>query len=311
MSNSKGKNRATGNEDDKQGTSETPAETSFLSRVAASASGLTRSAFASPTRNEMDEHAAATLSNAGKGQSSSGIRGGSSWAESSKSIQSSSHPQASGSSGVRVEQTEAHVRQSENEFSDFLDSINSFTPSQDVGQAPVAEMTDGYESVWTGKQITPRLRNGGSAARTIMEQERQDGQDVLSILSGPILDEQFVPPEEEDENYDWGLSQDQMIELRAMTKDLFPMTDENPHVGVSVENLLNLIPLSDEYDKQQWFDQWDGVLNRYADEVWGGLLPLVKEARKEIEDIRNSEEATKQPKALRRLNAILGHLQRR
>jgi len=61
---------------------------------------------------------------------------------------------------------------------------------------------------------------------------------------------------------------------------------------------------------QVWRTQWEGVLGRYTDEVWGDLLPLVREARKEVEDIIEGK-GTEEPVALRRLKGILGHLQRR
>ncbi|KUJ08608.1 uncharacterized protein LY89DRAFT_334957 [Mollisia scopiformis] len=310
MSSSKGKSPATGDEDGELNNSEDTAEPSFLSRVAASASGLTRSAFGSPGGNELNEQAAAALSNAGKGQSSTRTPGESSWAEGSKLVQSPSQPPGRGSSGLRVGQSEAHVRQSENEFSDFLDGIDSFSPSTESANSQVGEVPNGFKQVWAHSQITPQPLHGERLAGTVAEQESQDGQGVLDLLSGPAsLHEPFEAPEEDEEFYDWGLSQDQIIELRAMLKDILPPLEQ--HTGVAADNPLNLVPNSNEYNKAQWFEEWDGVLNRYADEVWGGLLPLVKDARKELDDIRNGEVAAEQPKALRRLNAILGHLQKR
>ncbi|CZR53825.1 uncharacterized protein PAC_03707 [Phialocephala subalpina] len=306
MSNSKGKGPATGDEDGEINTSETSTEPSFLSRVTASASGLTRNAFSRPAGNELNQQVATALSDAGKGQSSSGTPREGSWEQSSKFSQFSHYAQASGSSGLRAGQTEAHVRQSENEFSDFLDGIDSFTPPEGI----TTGLPDGFEQAWAHSQGVQPQPNINSAPRTVEEQERREGEDVLALLSDPsALDEQFEGPEEDDEHYDWGLSQDQIIELRAMTKEMFPPPEQ--HTGVSANNPLNLIPMSGEFDQQQWFEQWDGVLNRYADEVWGGLLPLVAEARKELDEMQNGDPPMEQPKALRRLNAILGHLQKR
>lgn len=55
----------------------------------------------------------------------------------------------------------------------------------------------------------------------------------------------------------------------------------------------------------QWFD----VLNRYQDEVWGDLLPLVQDVRKEIEQAKNSnaDEVHEGP-ATRRLAMVFAHL---
>lgn len=56
--------------------------------------------------------------------------------------------------------------------------------------------------------------------------------------------------------------------------------------------------------------QWLDVLNRYQDEVWGDILPLVQDARKEIEQAknRNDNEVHEGP-AVRRLGMVFAHLQ--
>ncbi|KAF7854738.1 hypothetical protein EAF04_010306 [Stromatinia cepivora] len=65
--------------------------------------------------------------------------------------------------------------------------------------------------------------------------------------------------------------------------------------------------------KEEWKSDWEGVLRGYTDEVWGGLLPLILEAREELgreEKERETGEAKDSGdlKALRRLGAVLGHL---
>ncbi|MCJ1315396.1 hypothetical protein MMC15_000715 [Xylographa vitiligo] len=57
------------------------------------------------------------------------------------------------------------------------------------------------------------------------------------------------------------------------------------------------------------FDSWLDVLTRYQDDVWGHMLPLVKEARAEI-NITLAEGGTvpKNRSAIRRLCMLLGHL---
>ena len=55
--------------------------------------------------------------------------------------------------------------------------------------------------------------------------------------------------------------------------------------------------------------QWLNVLNRYQDEVWGDILPLVREARKEIERAKNSNaDELRDGPAVRRLAMVLAHL---
>lgn len=119
-----------------------------------------------------------------------------------------------------------------------------------------------------------------------------------------------LPLMEEDENYNWGLTPAQMAKLREMTRDILPPPES--HRGVPGRNDLSLLPDFRGQDGaiERYLEEWDGVLNRYADEVWGGLLPLVREARQEFEDLKTDESGLEQPKirAIRRLGAILGHL---
>lgn len=341
MADGKGKGRDPPKEDGGEHLDEPPQESSSLmSRVAASASGLSRSAFAAPNRNEANEITAATLASVGKGQSSrSG--GDSTWAESSSAQQPSN--QASGSNAFKVEHSEQHIRQSEEDFSSFLDGIESLSsdPSHVVGSSDLGygALGNDLEDAWARSRATVKSEPPSTVRyRTIAEQEQCDGEEVLALLNDSGKFDIFLEiPEEVEDNYDWGLSTEQLLQLRAMTKDLFPT--QEPHTAVSPEHPLNLVPSfegvnTQRYDsnidprveesymyfgapnsattaKKMWMEQWEGVLTRYTDEVWGGLLPLVKEARKEVEDLRDDSSRTDQPKALRRLGAILGHLQKK
>jgi hypothetical protein len=339
MNDGKDKGRAAPDEDLKEnGQNENSTAPSILSRVAASASGLTRSAFSTPNSNELNERTSAALANAGKGQPSSGKNENSAWAESSKIPQQSSQPQVGGPSTFRTRHEDEHVRQSENEFSAFLDGIDSFQPSESIGASQPMDLEEIGTEYGQDRQAENELSNSrdgidsiqpseddrvvGRSERywntvpvpertTVAEQERRDGSEVLALLSDPgAMDEQFEA-EPEDENYDWGLSEEQVTQLRAMMKEIFPPPE--PHAGVSPDNPLNFAPneVQSLGEREHWREQWEGVLTRYTDEVWGGLLPLVQEARKEVEDMKNGESATEQPKALRRLGDILGHLQKR
>jgi len=294
---------------------------SMLFRVAASATGLTRSALAAPNSNELNQTAAAALSNSGKGSSSASGTGSSAWAESSKTTQQPTHPQLDGAARerFRLGHSEEHAEQSEREFSAFLDRIDAFSTSEPV--APFDHESHTLAEAWARSQSPKKYHVAGPQSTSITEQEARDGEQVWAMLSDPSysLEEKFEPPEPEQENYDWGLSGEQITQLRAMTKHIFPTTTE-PHGSVDPNNPLNLIPSAGFgqgvqagtlEETREWRDQWNGVLTRYADEVWGGLLPLVKEARKEVEDIKKNGKGAEQPPALRRLGAILGHLQKR
>jgi hypothetical protein len=316
MTSNKGKGRARGEEVTDQSRADGPQEQSIASRVAASAHGLASSALASPNGNELNQRAAAALANSGKGQASS-TGGSSAWAESSRTI--SQHVvQPSSSNSFRPTQNEEYIRKSENEFSSFLDGIDTFTPSQTLGGRHFGDLDNSFGVAWHRSQPSPNITPSKHIGyQTVAEQELHDGDEVLSMLSAP--EDMNVPFEipEDDEYYDWGLTQEQISQLRAMTKDLLPPPE--PHQSITLHNPLNLIPHVDDTDfinansqaaVDAWRDQWQDVLTRYTDEVWGGLLPLVKEARREVEGLQSGEEPTVQPKALRRLGAILGHLRK-
>jgi hypothetical protein len=309
MNKNKGKGRAKSDEDADKG----QLEPSMISRVAASATGLTRSAFATPNGNELNERAVAALAEKGHvGQSSSSGRNSAS-AESSKAPQKLQ--QANPSNAFRIGHSEDHVRQSENEFSSFLDSIDSFTSSEDTGQGHFASngLGDDLGEAWTRSEPAPVLPSQRPIYGNVDEQQSRDGEDVLALLSENGAMEETFEPSPEDENTDWGLSAEQLQQLRAMTKDLFPSVEA--HGTIDPNHPLNLVPNFDTRGQalavsESLREQWDGVLNRYTDEVWGDLLPLVKEARKDVENLRNDPSSIEQPKALRRLGAILGHLRK-
>jgi len=113
------------------------------------------------------------------------------------------------------------------------------------------------------------------------------------------------------------LDHEQLVKLQGITQDLLPRFE--PH-GRSPEDSWNVKPMVAPEMAQSltgsstltanWVKQWEDVLTRYADEVWGVLLPLVKEARKEIEELRSDEDSKEVPDAVRRLQSILGHFQK-
>ncbi|KAK2624301.1 hypothetical protein QTJ16_006251 [Diplocarpon rosae] len=306
MSSPKGKGRARSEADDTN--SESP---NLLSRVAASATGLTRNAFAVPNTAELSAQSS-IFSDSGKGQSIPSTGGsGTAWAESSKATSSPQEPgmQASSSSGFRTGHSELHARISESEFSKFLDGIDSLGPSKSFGSIPVSESGERFDMAWERSEA---LRSE-SASRTVAEQEYHDGEDVLALLSGGLTSDSQVeipPLIEEDDNYDWGLTPAQISQIREITRNILPPPES--HRGVSAKNSMNLLPdfEGQEGAREKYLMEWDGVLNRYADEVWGGLLPLIKEAREEAEQLSGeiSGEEEVKLKATRRLHAILGHL---
>jgi len=200
-------------------------------------------------------------------------------------------------------------QQSENEFSSFLDGIDSFTPSENLGGIPEG----GLEDAWERSRVNPQSYQTKVPQKTVAEQETRDGEEVLVILSSSMASgDEFEASLEDQEGYDWGLSAEQLSQLLAMTKEILPLPE--PHGGVAAEDPLNLNPSFEGETmeaRKHWREQWEGVLTAYTDEVWGGLLPLVKQARQDMEEMRVDGPVSEKPTALRRLEAILGHLQKR
>jgi len=154
--------------------------------------------------------------------------------------------------------------------------------------------------------------------------QSQDGLEVVKLLSSPSPPD-FDPPRPSD-FVDWNLSPTQLSILRKMTEKIFPEAPQPQH-PMPPDHPLNLIPPSITTAEsgtmppgerlELWTEQWEDVLNSYQDDVWGDILPLVKEARQEVSDLANKEKTEKggeavaiseQPKALRRLGLILGHI---
>ncbi|RAL66377.1 hypothetical protein DID88_006070 [Monilinia fructigena] len=133
----------------------------------------------------------------------------------------------------------------------------------------------------------------------VLAQESHDGEGVLAILNTRIADgelaEQEVMKREMESHGEewyweniWGLDGEQKMKIVGMVRGLGGLE----RVSKSNES-LELVPDYEregrEGEGEKWKSEWEGVLNGYVDEVWGGLLPLVKEARRELEGGRAKE----------------------
>lgn len=346
MNDGKGKGRASNLDDSNKHSidDQSPhSSSSILERVTASAVGLAHNAFAAPTSNELSDAASAALINTGKSRQLGGSSG--SWAESSRANQQTGLTTSQGQSlpSIRAGHREEHIRDAESEFSSFLDGIDSFTPSSEPyshegssqGHALGRPLEHANE-----RKNTPSDQARQALYNTMDEQQQHDGDAVLSILSHPsaTTDELEALPVEEGA-LNWDLTDQEISRLRMVVDELFPPPDQ--HISMSVEHPLNLIPgmistpatsdpvpfidatLDESYKpssqdvprntaRQIWMEQWEGVLLRYTDEVWGNLLPLVVEAREEIKVIKEDclGATMEQSKALRRLRLVLDHVRK-
>ena len=74
------------------------------------------------------------------------------------------------------------------------------------------------------------------------------------------------------------------------------------------EEMAALMPHIDEYSQDIDLRPWLDILSNYHDEVWGDLLPLVQEARRELKPKNTGVQDSTERPALRRLQMLLGHL---
>ncbi len=333
MTGGKGKGRASGAEDNDNPPTEQPDRngSSMLERVTASATDLARSAFAAPNSNELSESASAILANSAKGGNVAG-REGFAWAESSRVSQQTGLPTLQGQplSLFRSGHREVHVQNAEAEFSAFLDGIDTFQPSTSAHNESLPAQEHNTEGEL--ESISRMTYSGNDQAlrttyRYVEEQQLHNGEEVLAILSNPMstVDSLEALPIE-DEEVNWNLTEQQLSNLRTMMNELFPPSA--PYVLPRADHPLHLLPsmtanaddaymyygqhVTQEAAKQMWIDQWQGVLTRYTDEVWGNLLPLVIVAREEIVAMKEQSPGTSiaQLKALRRLQLVLDHLRK-
>ncbi|MCJ1408884.1 hypothetical protein MMC19_002961 [Ptychographa xylographoides] len=169
----------------------------------------------------------------------------------------------------------------------------------------------------------------------------EDGTAVILLLSKPSFSTKGTSymDEEFDLTGAWGYHQNKRQMLGLVKRD---MVDPQNGVSPSAAHSLSLLPNfdrdfkpsadasdeeirrtedSDAVDGVQMYASsagpdvsqrpWLDILTKYTDEVWGDMLPLVEEARKEIQDMRKGEEAELYDRpAIRRLGMILGHITR-
>jgi hypothetical protein len=69
----------------------------------------------------------------------------------------------------------------------------------------------------------------------------------------------------------------------------------------------NQMSFASQSQREHWVAEWDDVLNSYSDEVWGNMLPAVKAAKSQLEEVRAGA-TTVDAKAIARLKMILGHV---
>ena len=321
----KGKGRARSSDDDVDvGVS----EPSVASRVAASAAALAKD-FARGTTTDASAIIASGSGLAGKGQATS-VASSSSWAgsasgsaaEEARGTLSESRSGAGLNEGFRS--AASHDPTIAVEFDEFLsrgvDRLGDYSPTwSEEFRLPSRSGEDAY------------LRGPLPSPEPEVEPVYDDGAEVRMLLSDPNLNIN-TPPDLEAHDLAEPTADDlfgtnfSIEEQEAANKIKSSLPAVPTYQPISATHPLNLQPenilKSDQhpaYDtlhiatptaeqREALLSDWEGVLCGYTDEVWGETLPAVREAQKEIEEVRAGTRSL-DSKAVARLKQILGHVQ--
>lgn len=290
---------------------------SVMARLGKSAAGLSRSVFQStPSANGLADLGRS----AGKAEaSSSSSVNPETVAESSLTARASS---SAGPAVFRSSQAGAHAAAEEAAFSEFLDSTEVFNPTTEAWPATAWTASGSTATVPSGHALMP-----SAVGSSVAQQQDSDGLEVVHLLSH--ADEEMAPYEEE-----VSLSE---TELNNLRRALF---DDGAPAQMSASdwnNMLNLVPdfargpegsengarrAEDSYMAlgvtdtaeagQLWLEEWHRVLTSYTDEVWGDLADLVREARADVQKVKESRDGQMPDlTALRRLRTVITRVRAR
>lgn len=333
MTPEKGKGKATipssndGNENPQQnegyGTQE---KSSFTNRLGSSAAQLSRSLFAGgPEATDISRLASSTSSKGGASAATAPpVSGESSFTAPGFHLTAINNNQPVFRSR-KFDEVDEHAARAEADFSTFLDGTSVSVPSE----PPNPESS--WFSIIPSEPIDSRNANSRLPMYgvSIAEQEARDGAQVVDLLAQHGVDEM-------DADFESQASTEDMAKLRrALFGDDFSGNETLPQAW---DNILNFIPdfvrpdpgavpgaMNDFKSTESqavlgvthgpeaeslWVELWMDVLTRYNDEVWGDLGSLVEQAKKELKqlDEANAEDRNPEPKAIRRLQQILGHV---
>ncbi|KAB5563541.1 hypothetical protein GE09DRAFT_1112842 [Coniochaeta sp. 2T2.1] len=310
-SSNKGNGKGKGQEDSAPSTGQSSSDPSLLSRITTSTTTLASSLLSGPPSNT-----ALASATADKASSSSSSQPSAQIPHAGSSSVISQPPvSVSTSQPFRTTQSHSHAAEEEAALSSFLDDVPAFQPS-----GPEQTVSETWHMSTPDPPVAVNLDFTPSSAR---EAAAHDGEVVISLLSSPTT---HLP----DTLIDDPLTPAQQASLRRALFGHQP-PDPGQEVVVDWNHILNFVPPYLRQDEpsleayldtglaepaeawHSWVAQWEGVLNRYDDEVWGDLGGLVEEARREVEELRKTRAAGEEggkveTPALRRLRGILGHL---
>lgn len=292
------------------------AEGGLVSRVSNSALGLAGSLIlGQPTANDLS------------GVTPNGKATSSTQSQSSTELQSAgdssslAQPSSSSEDNFRASHTQEHIAQQEADFSNFLDNAPELTEPYYTNLEPSREFTS---------RDIPKVTQAEPGSSDIARQMLQDGREVRNLLSlvdtePPYFAAELVLSDEDSSSLRKALfeassssngvsRQDWDYALNFIPDFVRPNAPGGHMHGPegmekSKETLSSLGIVHSPEASKMWVDQWYNVLKQYTDEVWGGLEPLVEDARQELKDLREDRQPPNLS-ALLRLRQILDHVRR-
>ncbi|KAI4270002.1 MAG: hypothetical protein LQ337_006954 [Flavoplaca oasis] len=321
-------------------TSDTSA--SFTSRVGASASALAKETFVHPDPgtvvNELSSaeggKSGSFSSPAGPSAMSTSLQSSTASVPSSSQAGSSRLAHHSFRSQMPLERTQSV----KDDFDSFLSPQNQVQP--DSGQpgawlqpVPLLQPVDSDGSSSKGDIGTIGSMPADNSKSHLPNGHPEDGLAVVAMLSNPsfCIDEGSdftIAPEAIgfDSRHQEKHTNDLCQRISGGRSpavnplDLIPDFHEHPRNFDNSRNELSWAEqrkdlgettiLPSRSDRDFEVGPWIEILDTYHDEVWGDMLPLVKEARKEAHAIRNGETTHDEVfPAIRRLSMIAGHMQ--
>ncbi|KAI1807695.1 hypothetical protein F4811DRAFT_505663 [Daldinia bambusicola] len=273
------------------------ATTSFVSRLSASASKLTSDLV-------LQHPSGASLADALPTDKAESSRLGRGAGVDEISTERSSLAQGSIPGPFKSAQSQEEGAQVESTFQDFLNSTST-----------LEEWEPGNVKTVGDEQIDELALE--KTQRTIPRINPTDGMDVVELLDlaySEVEETDLDLTDTEQATIRHHLFGDGESGGRALRKRWDDALNFFPGLGSNsggIQAYANLLGTSNiEEAKSIWVSQWQGVLSRYTDEVWGELGPLVDKAREELTSLSvpYEEGSPSKLKSVRRLQQLLSHI---
>ena len=215
-------------------------------------------------------------------------------------------------------------------FDDFLAGPNEFENELNAVRDQSGSNSDMQEGLGWGvvddlRQVREREIWKRKNQSQEFKEESNDGAAVVALLSDPAFTVDEQPSSNLDPETDGAESQSygRLQARKGMAKSVNVVHPPSP-LGLmpdfgapwTLDHTL-LVSQNDIDERRHGLESeffevqpWIDILHRYHDEVWGEMLPLVREACKESTTANEKQRGLRDSPALRRLRMVIKHLDR-